>query len=815
MSEEVALKLLRREVEAQRERRRVLRRRRGYERDGDEEACVEDLGAADLLASLSHEQRLGLAKAEAAVAWIASRLEGADGGKVVVFAHHLVVLNALHHMLNVRFGCRPPVHRLFQGAVDEHTRATYLREFKQGRCRVMLMSLQAGAVGVDLTAAAEALFVQLPADVAQLKQAEARIHRKGQRRACQAHFLVSGAPEDGETLAWERLRAQGNSVQALHDGTRDAEDRDALPVHRTETFSAAASSSSSLAAGPALRPAPSHHGSASKAPTPLDRPETALGPRMESALAALVAAARRDQDAPLRPVPDEPFLEVRLLTGRVHLHASADGAEPCGVSFTPEALLAAHTAAKAASGASAQEGAESGGEGGDEGDFSAGPDSSGLLPCGLTLAEASAALDLPPALMLRAVALARSLSFARALRRLGAADRNFLGRWSATQPVPAAVVAAAPAAAALKAWVGERRREDRERTLVLMPTATPDLSTERHTTTSALLAANMAAGFTLKEVRVATRGGVRAEQQPWGASADGTGLHPLCFRCKVGLPSPSHSARWATSRVGMKDGVSALAIPCQQPLLPKRTLTGSPCPCCCQVKFRTLFCNGACFKVLAQQTSAGGFRRAAGLQDGGVCQSCGLDCFRLVSELGALLDLAQVREDTSHILFSKGPTVALISSLLRTGASWWSPLGTRCGGRSSPPSTAPSSIALWRRGGEAAAAAATRPTAAASRTEPPQGARRPSLAGCGKQTTSPRCATIGVGKKRCESFELSACPNVVLGARCGTAAAWPRRATRRSCAAFATRTRRVARAGGGQRTASKKGKPAGRQGPLV
>ena len=244
MSEEVALKLLRREVEAQRERRRVLRRRRGYERDGDEEACVEDLGAADLLASLSPSQRLGLAKAEAAVAWIASRLEEADGGKVVVFAHHLVVLNALHHMLNARFGCRPPVHRLFQGAVDEHTRATYLHEFKQGRCRVMLMSLQAGAVGVDLTAAAEALFVQLPADVAQLKQAEARIHRKGQRRACQAHFLVSGAPEDGETLAWERLRAQGNSVQALHDGTRDAVDRDALPVHRMETFSAAASSSS-------------------------------------------------------------------------------------------------------------------------------------------------------------------------------------------------------------------------------------------------------------------------------------------------------------------------------------------------------------------------------------------------------------------------------------------------------------------------------------------------------------------------------------------------------------------------------------------
>lgn len=42
----------------------------------------------------------------------------------------------------------------------------------------MCRSLQAGAVGVDLTAASEAIFVELPKDVSQLRQAEARIHRK-------------------------------------------------------------------------------------------------------------------------------------------------------------------------------------------------------------------------------------------------------------------------------------------------------------------------------------------------------------------------------------------------------------------------------------------------------------------------------------------------------------------------------------------------------------------------------------------------------------------------------------------------------------
>jgi len=112
LSEEAALRILRQEVTAQKERQRLLRRRRGLDCDGDDddgdESCVQGMGNSDLLASLSHEQRLGLAKSTAAMEWLLAWLnettnDDGSGGKIVVFARHLVVLNALHHMLNQRY----------------------------------------------------------------------------------------------------------------------------------------------------------------------------------------------------------------------------------------------------------------------------------------------------------------------------------------------------------------------------------------------------------------------------------------------------------------------------------------------------------------------------------------------------------------------------------------------------------------------------------------------------------------------------------------------------------------------------------------
>jgi SNF2 family DNA or RNA helicase len=72
------------------------------------------------------------------------------------------------------------MHRFYQGSTNECTRISYLQEFRSAAnpCRVLLMSIQAGAVGIDLSVASEALFVELPRNIAVLRQAEARIHRK-------------------------------------------------------------------------------------------------------------------------------------------------------------------------------------------------------------------------------------------------------------------------------------------------------------------------------------------------------------------------------------------------------------------------------------------------------------------------------------------------------------------------------------------------------------------------------------------------------------------------------------------------------------
>ena len=242
---QVETKILQLEVEAQRARRKKFSHRRGARgcNEGsisggecnEQEVPVHSMGGPELLESLSSSQRLGLSKCNAAVAWLEARLSAQPEAKFVVFAYHIVVLNTLHHILNHRFGLKSPIHRFFQGSTDDQTRTAYLAEFRTSKplhnpksgellrggsggdscsggggggacCRVMLMSLQAGSVGIDLTAAADALFVQLPRDVAQLHQAEARIHRKGQRKPCEAHFLLSDCADDKEILAWERLR---------------------------------------------------------------------------------------------------------------------------------------------------------------------------------------------------------------------------------------------------------------------------------------------------------------------------------------------------------------------------------------------------------------------------------------------------------------------------------------------------------------------------------------------------------------------------------------------------------------------------------
>lgn len=62
--------------------------------------------------------------------------------------------------------------------------------------RVALLSITAAGTGLDFSAASAVVFAELPDEVALVRQAEDRAHRRGQRRAVNVYFLIARGTSD-------------------------------------------------------------------------------------------------------------------------------------------------------------------------------------------------------------------------------------------------------------------------------------------------------------------------------------------------------------------------------------------------------------------------------------------------------------------------------------------------------------------------------------------------------------------------------------------------------------------------------------------
>lgn len=69
-------------------------------------------------------------------------------------------------------------------------RADVVHRFNTSKGKVLVSSLDVGAVGLTLTSADTMVFAEMSPSVSQLRQAEARIHRISQNRPCQYHYLA-------------------------------------------------------------------------------------------------------------------------------------------------------------------------------------------------------------------------------------------------------------------------------------------------------------------------------------------------------------------------------------------------------------------------------------------------------------------------------------------------------------------------------------------------------------------------------------------------------------------------------------------------
>jgi len=129
-------------------------------------------------------QRVALHKCDNAVKHIADILQEED--KVVVFAHHRAVIDALYTKLSRDYqvakitGDTPVISRMEQ-----------VNLFQEGNARVFLGNIQAAGVGITLTAAKTCVFVESSFVPAEITQACDRLHRIGQKDVVRCQFLVT------------------------------------------------------------------------------------------------------------------------------------------------------------------------------------------------------------------------------------------------------------------------------------------------------------------------------------------------------------------------------------------------------------------------------------------------------------------------------------------------------------------------------------------------------------------------------------------------------------------------------------------------
>ncbi|EOD26547.1 hypothetical protein EMIHUDRAFT_205633 [Emiliania huxleyi CCMP1516] len=179
--------------------------------------------------------------------------EHADDEKVLVFAHHAPMLDAMRDalkrrgvLLMPRLGaspvtCSEPSHdrrgvslMRIDGTTSAKKRMDLVQAFQDTRApgspRVALLSINAAGVGITLTAAHHVIFAELSWTPGVLEQCVDRVHRLGQRAASvEIAYLVYG-PFDDEM--WFRLKAKQRVLD--ESGTVDLTEEDTVTADKRQ-----------------------------------------------------------------------------------------------------------------------------------------------------------------------------------------------------------------------------------------------------------------------------------------------------------------------------------------------------------------------------------------------------------------------------------------------------------------------------------------------------------------------------------------------------------------------------------------------------
>lgn len=156
-------------------------------------------------------QPVGTEKQEA-FANLISEFQEQERTKIVVFVRFL------NELRDAAYVCAEHGYRVlpFYGKVSPRKRTQRIAEFDEtDKPTAFVAQIQAGSLGISLTAASEAIFYSHTYDYAEFAQACDRLHRIGQRRAVTYYHLL--ARDTVDEAVWLALKTKRNIAELVMD----------------------------------------------------------------------------------------------------------------------------------------------------------------------------------------------------------------------------------------------------------------------------------------------------------------------------------------------------------------------------------------------------------------------------------------------------------------------------------------------------------------------------------------------------------------------------------------------------------------------
>lgn len=170
-------------------------------------SAVSALKAEAMVKIETLKQLVSQGKMKAAEEWIKDFME--SGEKLVVFVHHVQTAKELHTLF--------PESGVITGHVGLLNRGKAIEDFNLDPfCQLLIISIQSGGLGIDLTSASNCLFLELGWTPTVHDQAESRLHRYGQKSTVTAWYMVGEKTIDEEIF--KLLNRKREIVSMASDG---------------------------------------------------------------------------------------------------------------------------------------------------------------------------------------------------------------------------------------------------------------------------------------------------------------------------------------------------------------------------------------------------------------------------------------------------------------------------------------------------------------------------------------------------------------------------------------------------------------------